>query len=194
MIQCVAQTVRLAPEMLATAAEGDNVISLVGRFIDAPRDLLRSVVLRQSLAEILLDPCTRLDRFGRRPAGCDALLAKVYRNSLCHQHLMVGLIKLFVDVGYVEETVDVFDKNQARTRVGEVLKEFIQVQRFRTEFQALCAQNDLFHPFALALLSDATFLLNDSLGRLSDVQGMQRQMADKEKWNSNPPTVRAEVG
>jgi hypothetical protein len=113
-----------------------------------------------------------------RGQGSQLLLDMVYSNPACCDSLVPSLIHHYIAVGYVESTTEVFDKNNARSSVTSLLLDLWTWPRFRTALYDVGARDPVFGDFALAFLSDAVFLFNDSLGRLHDVKLLQQQLTD----------------
>ena len=89
---------------------------------------------------------------------------------------MRSLMHLYVDVGYVEGAAEVFDKNGARTTITGLIADLWTWQKFRTAMITVCEADPVFPAFAMAVLSDATFLFNDATSRINDVKLIQEQL------------------
>ena len=135
---------------------------------------MHSPIVRHDFVEVLLN----FVRNKSRGQGSQLLLDMVFSNPACREALVPSLVHHYIAVGYVEGATEVFDKNNARSSVTSLLMEFWSWPRFRDAMYAVGTSDAQFSDFALAFLSDAVFLFNDSLGRLHDVKLLQLQLDD----------------
>lgn len=160
-----------SPDILATVSDVQELISGIVFFIDPPKGLVHSPIVRQSFVDVI----TAFSQ--RQGQGSQRLQDMVYSNPSCQDLLVRSLLHLYVDVGYVEGATEVFDKNAARATITGVITDLWSWPKFRLAMYAVAEKDPIFPDFALAVLSDATFLFNDATGRLNDVKIIQEQLA-----------------
>ena len=116
------------------------------------------------------------------------------------QSVQVPLIALYVELGMHTNAAAVTDKNGQRYTIMRVLRALWEIPRVWAALEALAAASagtangpaaasssaaapavskadaDAFGAFAETLVKEAVFLLNDALGRLTDVHSRQVRM------------------
>eukprot|EP00054_Salpingoeca_dolichothecata_P023244 m.154283 g.154283 ORF g.154283 m.154283 type:complete len:1056 (-) comp24623_c0_seq9:11-3178(-) len=182
---------RFAPDILATSRDIERLLYFICEFIDPPDNVVQSAIARQGLADVILQFCPTHQKRGTFMASA-RMLEILFANPPAQEKLAQGLLQLYVDVGYVEGALEVFDKNSARYRIALIIQEMWASQPFRQAMFKEAKNKDKWHGYVKAMLSDAIFLFNDGLSRVSDVRGMQLQMADKQAWNAKPAGERME--
>ena len=102
-----------------------------------------------------------------------------------------ALISLYVELGMHTNADAVTDKNQQRSWLMKVLgRLWLQPQGWAA-LQAL-AESDSFGEFATTLVKENIFLLDDALGRLTDVKKAEEEKADTDAWAKLTPRQQAD--
>jgi hypothetical protein len=112
--------------------------------------------------------------------------------------LVFGLFRIYSDIDHVEG-LDVdkenFDKFHIRQEVAVLLTRLWSggAQAYRELIRgALVSGSPVATKFMGILLQDASFLLDDSLGRLMDIKSLQTAMEDVMEWNKQDDMIKQE--
>lgn len=112
--------------------------------------------------------------------------------------MVFGLFRIYTDIDIVEG-LDVdkenFDKFHIRHEIATLLTHLWSAgaQAYRELIRgAIMSGSPISNKFMATLLSDASFLLDDSLGRLMDIKSLQTAMEDVVEWNKQDDLIKGE--
>ena len=113
------------------------------------------------------------------------------------------LLRLYVELGLHTNTEAVTDKNSQRYAIMIVLRKLWEQPVVWARLHTLATgsvgvgggaggDGADFGAFVGTLVKENIFLLDDALGRLSDVKKRQEEVADEEVWKAQPKHTRLE--
>jgi hypothetical protein len=198
MASVLEHLVTFVPTQLLAATPPNALGPCVGVVVDLLRrgKVCRNAMVRDSLAKLL----RRLLESDRHPSTAD--LATVASDALLAGDRVAtsnGLMLLYVELGKVLDTNGVvFDKNSARQGIAELIATTLGLAatggggavggQLGVEPAAVVA-SEVWCGFSDALLQESVFLLQDAMGRLGDLRGMQTEMENAMEWRAQPEDI-----
>ncbi|CAK5270237.1 unnamed protein product [Mycena citricolor] len=114
-------------------------------------------------------------------------------NQLALKHLMPALTHFYIEVEQTGASSQFYDKFNARRNIAHILKVVWDNPAHRQALNDEAASNvDKFVKFVNLMINDVTYLMDESLGELSQIHTIQQEMRDQATWNAQPQQQRRE--
>ncbi|KAI9339915.1 ubiquitin elongating factor core-domain-containing protein [Obelidium mucronatum] len=107
------------------------------------------------------------------------------------QYLVPGIMRFYVDAEFTGASSAFYDKFSIRYNISQILKAVWEDQNHRLALIRESQKED-FIKFANLLMNDTSYLLDESLGKLSEIHKIQDEMDDATTWNAMPQAAREE--
>ena len=210
-------TARTAPPRLAGHPAAAAIVSRFCCDWLGRRELLASPFVRYTMADVL-STLIEADATSRH-SGHGAMRLFDLVDAPATERVQAPLMGLYVELGLHTNASAVTDKNSQRYNLMRVLRKLWEMPRAWQQLQSLAkasvavsaggggggggassagegtagaGQVASFGEFCSTLVKEMIFLLDDALGRLTDVKSRQDEMADEAAWNAQPARQRAE--
>ncbi|KAJ3115786.1 hypothetical protein HK100_001231, partial [Physocladia obscura] len=106
-------------------------------------------------------------------------------------YLVPGIMRFYVDAEFTGASSAFYDKFNIRYHISQILKAVWEDQNHRIALIKESRKEE-FIKFANLLMNDTSYLLDESLGKLSDIHKLQDEMDDIETWNALDQAARDE--
>jgi len=104
---------------------------------------------------------------------------------------MPALIEFYIEIESTGSHTQFYDKFNARRDVAYILNAIWHTPGHRSALKLLSGDLDTFTRFINLMMNDVTFLLDESLSKLSEISGIQHEMEDP-AWETQNPRHRQE--
>ncbi|RUS16656.1 ubiquitin conjugation factor E4 B [Endogone sp. FLAS-F59071] len=102
------------------------------------------------------------------------------------------MMTFYVEVEQTGASSQFYDKFNIRYNISQVMKAIWAHPMHRSKLQEESRNADSFTRFVNMLMSDVTYLLDESLTKLADIHKIQGEMADTTAWGAQTPQQRQE--
>ncbi|PLW41722.1 hypothetical protein PCANC_04531 [Puccinia coronata f. sp. avenae] len=170
--------------LLQSTAVIDELLTFTLVFLTTP--YLKNYHLKSKFIEILYYNTTPIPNRRNGILG-DAL---VY-HPLALAHLMPALMQIYVEVEITGTHTQFYDKFYSRRYIALILRKVWDNQTHRAALKKE-SLTESFTRFANLLMNDVTYLLDDTLGQLQEVNRIESLMADQEAWQRLSESQRKE--
>ncbi|KAJ3082921.1 hypothetical protein HDU99_001175 [Rhizoclosmatium hyalinum] len=147
--------------------------------------------LKSKLVEILFYFTLPLYRTQSGEATGPRLDLVFSTHDAAKKHLVPGIMRHYVDAEFTGDSRAFYDKFNIRYNISQILKAVWEDQNHRLALIEASQKED-FIKFANLLMNDTSYLLDESLSKLSEIHKLQIEMDDASTWNSLAQTVREE--
>ncbi|KAG0172642.1 hypothetical protein DFQ30_009975 [Apophysomyces sp. BC1015] len=113
-------------------------------------------------------------------------------HPLALEHLVPSLMRFYVDVEQTGASSQFYDKFNIRYNISHIMKTIRSHPAHREKLRSESKNSEVFTRFVNMLMSDVTYLLDESLSKLTEIHQVQSEMKDTEAWNAQNPTHRQE--
>ncbi|KAJ1970184.1 Ubiquitin conjugation factor E4 [Dispira parvispora] len=166
----------------------EDLVIFVVVFLDHS-SYVKNPYLRANLVEILffltLEPPA--DAFPRLDFG-----AMLNTNPISLEYLAPALMRFYVEVEHTGASSQFYDKFNIRYNISQVLKYLRKNEDHRRQIQERSKDESFFIRFVNLLMNDTTYLLDESLTKLTEIRNLQQEMANVAEWSAQPDTYRRE--
>ncbi|CAH7685783.1 ubiquitin elongating factor core-domain-containing protein [Phakopsora pachyrhizi] len=161
---------RHSPSTLLQASSViDELLTFTLAFLTTP--YLKNYHLKSKFIEILYYNTVQI------PGHKDGILGdSLNYHPLALSHLMSALMQIYVEVEITGSHTQFYDKY-----IALILRKVWHNQTHRTALKRH-STTESFVRFANLLMNDVTYLLDDTLGQLQEVNRIETKMADQESW------------
>ncbi|KAJ7644172.1 ubiquitin elongating factor core-domain-containing protein [Roridomyces roridus] len=121
--------------------------------------------------------------YGRERNGLLGNMLNTHQLAL--KHLMPALTNFYIEVEQTGASSQFYDKFSARRNIAYILKVVWDNPTHREALKAEAARNvDKFVRFVNLMINDVTYLMDESLGDLTQIHNIQQEMEDQATWNA----------
>ncbi|CDH50642.1 ubiquitin conjugation factor e4 [Lichtheimia corymbifera JMRC:FSU:9682] len=113
-------------------------------------------------------------------------------HPLALDHLMVSLMTFYVEVEQTGTSSQFYDKFNIRYNISHIMKTIWGHPAHRAKLREESKNHEMFTRFVNMLMSDVTYLLDESLSKLSEIHQIQLEMEDTAAWEAQPVQQRQE--
>ncbi|ORZ17040.1 ubiquitin elongating factor core-domain-containing protein [Absidia repens] len=113
-------------------------------------------------------------------------------NPLALTHLVPSLMAFYVDVEQTGASSQFYDKFNIRYNISHVMKRIWSHPMHRQQLREASQDQELFTRFINMLMSDITYLMDESLSKLTEIHQTQSEMEDPTSWQAQAPEIRQE--
>ncbi|KAI8804051.1 ubiquitin elongating factor core-domain-containing protein [Cladochytrium replicatum] len=113
-------------------------------------------------------------------------------HPLAKEWLVSSLLKFYVDVEQTGMSSQFYDKFNIRYNISQIVKGVWNDPNHRVKIIQASGNTELFVKFVNLLMNDTTYLLDESLSKLTEIRNVQNEMADEATWNAMPQQQRQE--
>ncbi|KAI8381300.1 ubiquitin elongating factor core-domain-containing protein [Radiomyces spectabilis] len=113
-------------------------------------------------------------------------------HPLALAHLVPSLMIFYVEVEQTGASSQFYDKFNIRYNISHVMKTIWNHPTHRAKLREESQNQELFTRFVNMLMSDVTYLLDESLSKLSEIHQIQTEMDDAAAWAAQPQQQRQE--
>ncbi|KAJ7212066.1 ubiquitin conjugation factor E4, partial [Mycena pura] len=131
--------------------------------------------------------------YGRERNGLLGNMLNTHPMAL--KHLMPALTHFYIEVEQTGASSQFYDKFSACSvrNISYILKVVWDNPTHREALNAEAARNpEKFIKFVNLMINDVTYLMDESLGELSQINNIQQEMSDQATWNAQPEQHRRE--
>ncbi|KAI8081622.1 ubiquitin elongating factor core-domain-containing protein [Halteromyces radiatus] len=120
------------------------------------------------------------------------LEAMLNSNPLALKHLVPSLMAFYVDVEQTGASSQFYDKFNIRYNISHVMKRIWNHPMHREQLREESKNQELFTRFINMLMSDITYLMDESVSKLIEIHQIQTDMEDIASWQAQPMETRQE--
>ncbi|CAO3618750.1 unnamed protein product [Cunninghamella echinulata] len=120
------------------------------------------------------------------------LEAVLNSNRLALKHLVPSLMSFYVDVEQTGASSQFYDKFNIRYNISHVMKRIWNHPTHRQQLREESKNSELFTRFINMLMSDITYLMDESLSKLTEIHQIQSDMENITAWQAQPMETRQE--
>ncbi|KAI8149698.1 ubiquitin elongating factor core-domain-containing protein [Fennellomyces sp. T-0311] len=113
-------------------------------------------------------------------------------HPLSLDHLVPSLMSFYVEVEQTGASSQFYDKFNIRYNISHIMKTIWNHPAHRSKLREESKNHELFTRFVNMLMSDVTYLLDESLSKLSEIHQIQTEMDDTATWEAQQPQQRQE--
>lgn len=113
-------------------------------------------------------------------------------HSLALENLVPSLMSFYVEVEQTGTSNQFYDKFNIRYNISHIMKTIWAHPTHRAKLREESKNHELFTRFVNMLMSDVTYLLDESLSKLSEIHQIQTEMDDQASWDAQTPQQRQE--
>lgn len=174
------------PSILETNSKNELVIFITTILNNTT--YVKNPYLKAKLVEILF--YNSIDYRGKRGGPLGDLINS---HPFVTANLMPALMSFYSEVEQTGVSSQFYDKFNIRYNISQIVFGIwdnpVHRQRLRQES---LSKMESFVRFVNLMMNDATYLLDESLTKLTEIRNYQREMADTEAWNAQPQREREE--
>ncbi|KAH8550974.1 ubiquitin elongating factor core-domain-containing protein [Umbelopsis sp. PMI_123] len=100
----------------------------------------------------------------------------LHSQQMALKYLMPAMLNFYADVEQTGASSQFYDKFNIRYNISEVMKNLWNNQSHRESLRRSTENQELFIQFANMLMSDVTYLLDESLTRLTEIKGLEEEL------------------
>lgn len=164
---------RFMPQVMMSAV-GDEIVALCITFLRSS-EYIKNPYLKSSLVTLLYTGSFKMYHLSRGVLG-DILLG----SDFAHEHLLHALMKFYIECEHSGVSTAFYDRFNIRYEIFQVIKVIwpnpIYGEKLRQESRV---NRQFFVQFVNLLLNDATYLLDEALGKLSKIHDYQERLKDR---------------
>lgn len=166
-----------------------NEILLFSNFILQNPYLIRNPHLKSKLVQILFTFTWPLyqNRNGERFGRIDDVFTT---NPVAKEFLIPSIIRFYVDVESTGVSSQFYDKFNIRYNISQIFKSVWRIAEHRLQIIKLTKSSQFFVKFIALLMNDTTYLLDESLSKLKEIQQLQKELKTPPLPNSPPEAQR----
>ncbi|KAI7901309.1 ubiquitin elongating factor core-domain-containing protein [Cokeromyces recurvatus] len=123
------------------------------------------------------------------PGELEAILNS---HPLALDHLVPSLMNFYVEVEQTGASSQFYDKFNIRYNISHIMKTIWNHPAHRAKLREESQNSETFTRFVNMLMSDVTYLMDESLSKLSEIHQIQLEMSDKASWEAKTPQYRQE--
>ncbi|KAI9276222.1 ubiquitin elongating factor core-domain-containing protein [Sporodiniella umbellata] len=123
------------------------------------------------------------------PGELEAILNS---HPLALEHLVSSLMSFYVEVEQTGASSQFYDKFNIRYNISHIMKTLWNHPAHRKRVREASRDSNTFTRFVNMLMSDVTYLMDESLSKLSEIHQIQTEMADQNSWEQQTPQHRQE--
>ncbi|KAG0749651.1 hypothetical protein G6F57_002879 [Rhizopus arrhizus] len=123
------------------------------------------------------------------PGELEAILNS---HPLALEHLVSSLMTFYVEVEQTGASSQFYDKFNIRYNISHIMKTLWNHPAHRTKVREASRDSDTFTRFVNMLMSDVTYLMDESLSKLSEIHQIQTEMSNQVAWQQQTPQQRQE--
>ncbi|KAI9019583.1 ubiquitin elongating factor core-domain-containing protein [Phycomyces nitens] len=120
------------------------------------------------------------------------LEAMLNSHPLALEHLVPSLMTFYVEVEQTGASSQFYDKFNIRYNISHVMKTIWSHPAHRAKLREESRNPEVFTRFVNMLMSDVTYLLDESLSKLAEIHQIQTEMEDSATWDAQPEQQRQE--
>ncbi|KAI8362010.1 ubiquitin elongating factor core-domain-containing protein [Mortierella sp. GBAus27b] len=177
---------RQAPETIASSTL-DELITFTMVFLITP-GYIKNPYLKAKLAEILF--FMTLPYRGQR--NDDTLAIKLNTHPMALKCLVPAIMNFYVEVENTGRSSQFYDKFNIRYNISQILKAVWTNPIHRDMVKAESRKSESFVRFVNLLMNDTTYLLDEGLTKLIEINSIEAEMNDKAAWEAHTPQHRQE--
>ncbi|GAA5817498.1 hypothetical protein MFLAVUS_011046 [Mucor flavus] len=113
-------------------------------------------------------------------------------HPLALQHLVPSLMNFYVEVEQTGASSQFYDKFNIRYNISHIMKTIWNHPAHRQKLREESMNSDIFTRFVNMLMSDVTYLMDESLSKLTEIHQIQLEMNDQAAWEAQTPQYRQE--
>ncbi|KAI9297406.1 U-box-domain-containing protein [Neoconidiobolus thromboides FSU 785] len=113
-------------------------------------------------------------------------------NPIALNHLLKSLLKFYVQVEQTGLSSQFHDKFNVRYNISQLLKLLWKHPNHQQQLRSLSQDMNFFVRFVNLLMNDTTYLLDESISKLTEIHDIQTEMEDTITWNNQTQEYRAE--
>ncbi|KAI9321206.1 ubiquitin elongating factor core-domain-containing protein [Dichotomocladium elegans] len=113
-------------------------------------------------------------------------------HPLALKHLVPSLMNFYVEVEQTGASSQFYDKFNIRYNISHVMKTVWSHPGHRAKLREESQNRNSFTRFVNMLMNDVTYLLDESLSKLTEIHQIQVEMDDKASWEALPQQQRQE--
>ncbi|KAI8373503.1 ubiquitin elongating factor core-domain-containing protein [Choanephora cucurbitarum] len=113
-------------------------------------------------------------------------------HPLALQHLVPSLMNFYVEVEQTGASSQFYDKFNIRYNISHVMKTIWSHPAHRAKLREESRNSTNFTRFVNMLMSDVTYLMDESLSKLTEIHQIQLEMNDQATWEAQTPQHRQE--
>lgn len=163
---------RFMPQIMMSAV-GDEIAALAITFLRSS-EYIKNPYLKSSLVTVLYAGQFPMYHLSKGILG-DILMG----SDLANRHLLHALMKFYIECEHGTSTA-FYDKFNIRYEIFQVIKCIWPNNVYREQLdQESRVNRDFFVQFVSLLLSDATYLLDEAMGKLIKIHDYQKQLQDQ---------------
>eukprot|EP00128_Syssomonas_multiformis_P018998 Colp12_sorted_trinity150504_noHs@3402 len=115
-------------------------------------------------------------------------------NPLSVNYLGPALVQFYIEVENTGASRQFYDKFNIRYHISIILRSmWVMPHHQQKVIERARSHKESFVKFVNLLMNDTTYLLDESLGKLSEIRDAQLLMDDKNRWEAESPERRREV-
>lgn len=123
------------------------------------------------------------------PGELEAILNS---HPLALEHLVSSLMSFYVEVEQTGASSQFYDKFNIRYNISHIMKTLWNHPAHRTKVREASRDSNTFTRFVNMLMSDVTYLMDESLSKLSEIHQIQTEMNNQAAWEQQTPQQRQE--
>ncbi|GBC03242.1 hypothetical protein RclHR1_05020019 [Rhizophagus clarus] len=174
---------RYNPRVMLSCSRDELVIFII-TFLKSS-SYIKNPYLKAKLVEILFYYTIRNENEG----GIGSIL-NTHPVSL--GHLMSSLMSFYVEVEQTGTHTQFYDKFNIRYNISQIFNSIWNNQMHRNKLREESRKTETFVKFANLLMNDATFLLDESLTKLTEIRNIQSEMDNTTEWERKTQQQRQE--
>ncbi|KAL9552599.1 hypothetical protein MBANPS3_003682 [Mucor bainieri] len=113
-------------------------------------------------------------------------------HPLALQHLVPSLMNFYVEVEQTGASSQFYDKFNIRYNISHIMKTIWSHPAHRAKLREESHNSNTFTRFVNMLMSDVTYLMDESLSKLTEIHQIQLEMKDQAAWEAQTPQHRQE--
>ncbi|CEI90732.1 hypothetical protein RMCBS344292_05047 [Rhizopus microsporus] len=123
------------------------------------------------------------------PGELEAILNS---HPLSLEHLVPSLMNFYVEVEQTGASSQFYDKFNIRYNISHIMKTLWNHPAHRAKLREASKNSDTFTRFVNMLMSDVTYLMDESLSKLAEIHQIQTEMSNQAAWEAQTPQYRQE--
>ncbi|RIA98699.1 ubiquitin elongating factor core-domain-containing protein [Glomus cerebriforme] len=174
---------RYNPKVILSCSRDELVIFII-TFLKSS-SYIKNPYLKAKLVEILFYYTMRNENEG----GIGMILNT---HPIALEHLMSSLMSFYVEVEQTGTHTQFYDKFNIRYNISQIFNSIWNNPIYRDKLKEESRKTDSFVKFANLLMNDATYLLDESLTKLTELRNIQNEMDNTDEWNRKTQQQRQE--
>ncbi|EXX53635.1 hypothetical protein RhiirA5_349834 [Rhizophagus irregularis] len=174
---------RYNPKVMLSCSRDELVIFII-TFLKSST-YIKNPYLKAKLVEILFYYTIRNENEG----GIGSILNT---HPIALEHLMSSLMSFYVEVEQTGTHTQFYDKFNIRYNISQIFNSIWNNQMYRNKLREESRKMDTFVRFANLLMNDATYLLDESLTKLTEIRNIQNEMDNIDEWEKKTQQQRQE--